>query len=257
MLAMDLILFPVGLANLFIMNVRGTPYLPADILGVATATEVASTYTFSLTPAQFVVLPAFAIWCILICRTRFKRQKRAVSRKLIRFASTLVPGIAIILVLYNTNILPACGIQDNVWNKVSSCRANGFYMNYFINLHYLRVSTPSGYSEDKVADILKDTSSVDTASTTNTTSVKLEDGKGITQDMKTNASFESNTSIKGKKPNIILIMNESLADFSIGKYQFLIRIPFLLYTVCRKTPLRDGITSLYLVPEPVTPSLKQ
>lgn len=174
MLAMDLILFPVGLANLFIMNVRGTPFLPADILGVATATEVASTYTFSLTPAQFVVLPAFAIWCILICRTRFKRQKRAVSRKLIRFASTLVPGIAIIGVLYNTNILPACGIQDNVWNKVSSCRANGFYMNYFINLHYLRVSTPSGYSEDKVADILKDTSSVDTASTTKTTSVKLD-----------------------------------------------------------------------------------
>lgn len=215
MLAMNLILFPIGLANLFIMNVRGTPFLPADILGVATATEVASTYTFSLTPAQFVVLPAFAIWCILIYRTRFKRQKRTVSKKLIRFASTLVSGIAIIGILYNTNILPACGIQDNVWNKVSSCKANGFYMNYFINLHYLRVSTPSGYSEDKVAEILKDTSSGDTASTTKTTSVKLEDGKGITQDMKTNASFQSNTSLKGKKPNIILIMNESLADFSL------------------------------------------
>lgn len=159
MLVMDLLLFPIGLANLFIMNVRGTPFLPADILGVATATEVASTYTFSLTPAQFVVLPAFAIWCILIFRTRRKGIKRPIPKKLIRFAATVVPGIAIIAVLYNTNILPACGIQDNVWNKISSCKANGFYMNYFINLHYLRVSTPSGYSEDKVSDILKEADS--------------------------------------------------------------------------------------------------
>lgn len=214
MLAMDLILFPIGLANLFIMNVRGTPFLPADFFGVATATEVASTYTFSLTPAQFVVLPAFAIWCILIYRIRFKRRKRTVPKKLIRFAATLVPGIAVIGILYNTSILPACGIQDNVWNKVSSCKANGFYMNYFINFHYLRVSTPSGYSEDKVAEILKDSSSAPSASP-ETTSVKLEDGKGNTQDMATNASFKSNTALKGQKPNIILIMNESLADFSL------------------------------------------
>ena len=220
MLAMDLILFPIGLANLFIMNVRGTPFLPADILGVATATEVASTYTFSLTPAQFVVLPAFAIWCILIYRTRWKRHKHTIRKKLIRFASTVVPGIAIICILYNTDILPACGIQDNVWNKVSSCKANGFYMNYFINFHYLKVSTPSGYSEDKVAEILDNTGSgQDTqtgqAASSGTTSVKQEDGKGILQDMATNASFQSNTSLSGKKPNIILIMNESLADFSL------------------------------------------
>lgn len=218
MLVMDLLLFPIGLANLFIMNVRGTPFLPADILGVATATEVASTYTFSLTPAQFVVLPAFAIWCILIFRTRRKGIKRPIPKKLIRFAATVVPGIAIIAVLYNTNILPACGIQDNVWNKISSCKANGFYMNYFINLHYLRVSTPSGYSEDKVSDILKEADSTPTTTgsdTTATTSVPLTDGKGTTQKMATNASFTKNTSLNGKKPNIILIMNESLADFSL------------------------------------------
>ena len=218
MLVMDLLLFPIGLANLFIMNVRGTPFLPADILGVATATEVASTYTFSLTPAQFVVLPAFAIWCILIFRTRRKGIKRPIPKKLIRFSATVVPGIAIIAVLYNTNILPACGIQDNVWNKISSCKANGFYMNYFINLHYLRVSTPSGYSEDKVSDILKEADSTRTTTgsdTTATTSVPLTDGKGTTQKMATNASFTKNTSLNGKKPNIILIMNESLADFSL------------------------------------------
>ena len=37
MLVMDIVLFAAGLGNLFIMNVRGTPLLPADIFGLATA----------------------------------------------------------------------------------------------------------------------------------------------------------------------------------------------------------------------------
>ena len=53
MIAMNFIMFPFGLANLFIMNVRGTPLLPADIFGLATAAEVASTYTVKFTPAEF------------------------------------------------------------------------------------------------------------------------------------------------------------------------------------------------------------
>ena len=41
-----------------------------------------------------------------------------------------------------------------VWNKAASCRTNGFYMNFFINIHYLTVSKPSGYSKDAVSEIL-------------------------------------------------------------------------------------------------------
>lgn len=213
MLVMDLILFPVGIANLFIMNVRGTPFLPSDILGVATATEVASTYTFSLTPAQFVVIPAFAIWCIILFRTRRKEKQPGVKKRLLRAATALAPGLAVVLVLYHTDVLSTCGIKDNVWNKVASCRANGFYMNYFINLHYLKVSAPVGYSKEKVEEILQDLDGNSQTVSNAASSSALAAGTGNT--ILGNADFGMNTTLNGKKPNIILIMNESLADFSL------------------------------------------
>ncbi len=218
-LLMNLILFPIGLVNLFIMNVRGTPFLPSDILGVATATEVASTYTFSLTPAQYVVIPAFVLWCVLIYRIR-RKKKNTWSRRLVRTAAAAASGIAIVLVLYNTNVLAACGIQDNVWNKVASCRSNGFYMNYFINLHYLKVSAPSGYSQARVEEILqeiKENGGGDQAAAATAGAIQA----GQENKILSNHDFAAADTLKGKQPNIILIMNESLADFSlVGNMDF-------------------------------------
>lgn len=231
MLVMDLILFPVGLVNLFLMNVRGTPFLPSDILGVATATEVASTYTFSLTPAQFVVIPAFAFWCILLFRTREKGERRKklyadkkhqmvwagmsgkIKRRLLKSFCAVIPGLAIVMILYHTDVLASHGIKDNVWNKVSSCRSNGFYMNYFLNFHYLRVSAPADYSKEKVADILEEMKQENQTASVAASSSALAAGTGDSS--RGNHDFGTNETLQGKKPNIILIMNESLADFSL------------------------------------------
>lgn len=215
MLVMDLILFPIGLVNLFLMNVRGTPFLPSDILGVATATEVASTYTFSLTPAQFVVIPAFCIWCILLFRIRVRGKKTKIGKRLLSAASSLAVGLVIVLSLYHTDVLASCGIKDNVWNKVASCRSNGFYMNYFLNFHYLKVSAPDGYSQGRVEEILQEVEEDQTVAASS--SALASTGKKV----RGNGDFKSNDSLKGKKPNIILIMNESLADFSlVGEMDF-------------------------------------
>lgn len=203
MLVIDLILFPCGLANLVLLNVRGTPFLPSDLLALRTATEVASTYTISFTPAQFVILPAFILWCYIIFRLRTPGFRRRAKKRLISAAlSCLAVGI-----LYNTPILEKCKITDNVWNKVASCRTNGFYMNFFINIHYLTVSKPSGYSKDAVSEIL-DAFEKDKVSSTDGTAPG--EGKVLG-----NSDFKTNKSLQGKKPNIILIMNESLADYDL------------------------------------------
>ncbi len=203
MVVMDAVLFPVGLGNLFILNVRGTPLLPSDIFGLATATEVASTYTLKFTPAEFIMIPAFIIWIMLIIRFKKKTIQTGLYKKVIRRATPVIASALILVVLYSTNLLEICGIKDSVWNKVASCKTNGFYMNFFINLRYLKVSAPAGYSHDRVTEILK---SID-----NSTS-KLETE---TSDKRVNSDFKTCTTLNGKKPNIILIMNESLADFSL------------------------------------------
>ncbi len=207
MLIMDIILFPIGLGNLFILNVRGTPLLPSDIFGLATATEVASTYTLKFTPAEFIMIPAFIIWIMLIIRFKKKTVKTGMYKKVIRRCTPVIASVLILFVLYSTDLLEICGIKDSVWNKVASCKTNGFYMNFFINLRYLKVSEPAGYSHDKVSDILDSIKDMPT---------QEEETKPVqSQVMMTNSDFKTCTTLNGKKPNIILIMNESLADFSL------------------------------------------
>lgn len=216
-LIMNLILFPCGLANLVLLNVRGTPFLPSDLLALQTATEVASTYTISLTPAQFVMLPAFILWCAVVFRIRNKAKAPTLTRRLVNRLSPVVVSCAVIAVLYNTPLLETCKITDNVWNKVASCRTNGFYMNFFINIHYLSVSKPSGYSEAAVKDIL-DSFKKESASLTEEAGANKEQGSSS---FLTNKDFKTNQTLNGKKPNIILIMNESLADYDlIGKTNY-------------------------------------
>lgn len=200
-LMMNLSLFPAGLVNFFLMNVRGTPFLPADILGVTTATEVADHYTFSTTPAQFIVFPAFMIWCLLILRLKRTHKEYKLSYNLLRHFVPLLASCGIFLTLYHTPVLEKSGIRDSVWNKVSSCRSNGFYLNFFINLHYLKVAEPSGYSRQKVADILEDLEQQNTS-------------ESVSMPFKSNKDFTTNQTLQGEHPNIILIMNESLADFA-------------------------------------------
>ena len=206
MLVMDLILFPAGVANIFLMTVRGTPFLPVDLLSLKTGMEVASTYSLSFAPAEFVIFPMFIIWCVILCRTYRRNPKNTWKKRLFKSTASLIPACALIGVLYNTPVLENCGIKDNVWNKVSSCRANGFYLNFFLNLHYLRVSAPNGFSADDVSRILDTTKKGKVVASTVATGSSIQG----------NSQFTSNTSLNGKKPNIILIMNESLADFSLA-----------------------------------------
>ncbi len=221
-LIMDAILFPAGLGNLFIMNVRGTPLLPADIFGLATATEVASTYTLKFTPAEFIMIPAFIIWIMLIIRLRAstrrasrKNQKTGLlRRKLIKRGAHMAAALVIFVVLYGTGLLEFCGIKDSVWNKVASCQSNGFYMNFFINLRYLKVFEPSGYSHDKIAQVLnsiKEENNADNITTTSGSAISVPE----TRETMYNSNFKPCKTLDGRKPDIILIMNESLADFSL------------------------------------------
>lgn len=207
-LIMNLVLFPAGLVNFFLMNVRGTPFLPADILGVTTATKVADHYTFSATPAQFIVFPAFMIWCLLLLRLKRIHKEYKPLYNIVRHLVPFAAAFGIFLTLYSTPILEKSGIKDSVWNKVSSCRTNGFYLNFFLNLHYLRVAEPSGYSKQKVADILDELEQEETMD-------------AAEFPFKTNKDFLTNQTLQGQQPNIILIMNESLADFAaVGEVNF-------------------------------------
>lgn len=225
MLILNLALFPVGLVNFFLMNVRGTPFLPADVLALVTAKAVADQYTLSVTPAQFIVFPAFFLWCLLILRLKRSKKKYKLLPNIVRHALPLAAGVFILLLLYQTSILEICGIKDSVWNKVASCQTNGFYLNFYINLHYLKVSEPDGYSQERVEKILKELEEEQPQPSAAFLPGTDAEASPLPEET-ASAKFLSNKDFQGtqakvQNPNIILIMNESLADFSlIGDVDF-------------------------------------
>lgn len=215
MLVMDILFFLSGVANLILLNVRGTPFLPGDLLALGTAAEVSGTYQISLTPMQFVMIPAFILWCFLLIRLCKKPEKMTWKqdwrKKLVKRCTPAVVSVLTIGILYNTQILSVFKIEDNVWNKVASSRTNGFFMNFFLNLHYLSVSKPSGYSEERVKEILTELKQEKKKLPEKKTKTDQETGEIFT----TNTDFSTVKTLGDKKPNIILIMNESLADYNL------------------------------------------
>lgn len=87
--------------------------------------------------------------------------------------------------LYSTDVLAQNGIAVSPWDRVSNCREHGFYLDFFMNLHYLNMEKPDGYAKEEVGRILE--------------------GVG---------SEEAKETEPSEQPNIIIVMNESLADYT-------------------------------------------
>ena len=87
--------------------------------------------------------------------------------------------------LYSTDVLAQNGIIVSPWDRVTNCREHGFYLDFFMNLHYLNMEKPEGYAKEEVERILA----------------------GIKSD-------EVDETKLSQKPNIIVVMNESLADYT-------------------------------------------
>ncbi|MBO4997267.1 MAG: LTA synthase family protein [Lachnospira sp.] len=112
-------------------------------------------------------------------------------RFLMRLAARLVLlgiGIYGIQYLYTTDVLAQNGISVDIWNRNKGSKKNGIYLDFFMNFHYLSMEKPEGYSIDAVKNILKENEEETVA---------------------------GNAKTKGDDPNVIIIMNESLADYSI------------------------------------------
>lgn len=119
--------------------------------------------------------------------TFFGRHRRF----FVRLAARLVLlgiGIYGIQYLYTTDVLARNGISVDIWNRNKGSKRNGIYLDFFMNFHYLSMEKPEGYSIDAVKNILKENEAETTS---------------------------GNAKTKGEDPNVIIIMNESLADYSI------------------------------------------
>ncbi len=181
------ILYGFALAHCYVMEFRGTPFIPMDFFSIKTAANVANTYEFKL---LYTVLTATLIFIfIIVVGIRVKKPNSHTITKIVSRTFTGSFVAVLMFIFYFTSIFADMGIKPDFWNQNRGYRNYGFAFNFFCNTKYLFMSTPTDYDPDQITGFVEDT--VD------------DDDENIQVEVTENT------------PNIICIMNESWSDLSV------------------------------------------
>ena len=183
------ILFGLAVAHSYIMDFRGTPFLPMDFLSIGTAAGVANTYNF--TPTYKVMTASLIFIFIIIIGVKTKTPKYNLLTKIISRAFTGTFSAVLLILFYFTSFFADMGVKPDFWNQTRGYHNYGFAFNFFCNTKYLYMSQPNNYNPDKIKDYVS--SVVDNGDSSETTPADDD----------------------YTKPNIICIMNESLSDLGV------------------------------------------
>lgn len=181
----------------FVLSFRGTPFVPLDVISSGTAANVAANYVFELTPqwtaatiqAGLMVAVGFQLGHGNLRRVRWKLMLRALAALLI---------FGTVGAFFSQSYLEEHDYVVTYWQQHLSYEKFGNWFAFCINLRSLFPEPPEGYESDRVNKIAEDMLQG------NTTYNML--------------SGENDYAPTEEHPNIIVIMNESLADLqSKGK----------------------------------------
>lgn len=181
----------VGLVNYFVLDFRSAPVMPWDILSVKTAASVADNYNYRLDKQAAIVLALFALVLLIssYCDISVTFIKLRVSGALISFI------LLTVFVNYTQSnyCLYRFRLYDKLFTPTTMTYKDGTVVAFCMQLQYLFVEKPEGYSKERAEEILQE---------------------GLSQPYSDIESFQ--TALEAKNtPNIIVIMNEAFSDLNI------------------------------------------
>ena len=190
-----------GLTNHYVMAFRSTPFVPWDLLSVRTAASVAQNYDFTPTPRMIVVTVLFVLLMVAV------RVLRKVPRiKLpIRLGSAVLCGLALCLFV---NTLQQETFQNKhylypfLFTPAYMTKVNGMAVTFAMDLAYVAVDKPEGYSAEEAQKTLEQYGNTDNV---------FADDEENTNDAKNRGEDANNKDL----PNIIVIMDEAFSDLSV------------------------------------------
>ncbi|MGI6071168.1 MAG: LTA synthase family protein [Blautia sp.] len=176
------------IANRFICLFRGNGIRSYDIYALRTAMNVAGNYELVFSrPMVRVLLVAIAAVLVSV-RCRYKNTRR-------RTRLTVDAGILVFMLVlgsgfFDREFLEANYIKPYLWELQKSAQYHGTLLDFTAGLCYLTADKPKGYSKKKADRLLTEGKAEKSG---------LAVGKGL----------------KGEKPDIIVVMNESFSDLDV------------------------------------------
>lgn len=181
----SLILFYfIAVINNFVLRFRGIPILANDISSFDTALSVAGNYSFDLNNITLSNTILVITFIIIMCKVNPKNKLKGKNRIVAMLIySVLLAGFY--KNIYVTSVISDKGILVSGWDPQSSYIANGSILSFMVSSQYTKISKPEGYSLE-VLD-------------------KIIDANGLAEE----------DNLKYKKPNVIVIMDESFANLKV------------------------------------------
>ncbi len=201
------ILMLLCLANGFIYQFRGKELAPLDFLSIKTAANVAGQYIPKLTLSMLCGIVGW-FWTIFMMYAIPGLPK--MPKMKVRLASLGADVVLVILLFLSTG-----NIKIKLW-ETQGTRINGYFLNFFLELRDSAVDKPKTYSPDRVKEIFdKHTETPENGEAEEpeaTPVVNVNVDLGVPD-----LTVESSIVMKDENeyPNIIVIMDESFADFRV------------------------------------------
>ncbi len=171
--------FLAGLVNHYVLRFRGRVLFPADVSAWRTAANVAAGFDYSLDEymVQASVLLTAYLFLLWACPAQRQRSKVSVWASAVLWAVMGTYSFS----FFCTDMLPNMGVYTQQWVT----QANGFLLNFTVAARYSLMDKPEGYSRQEVLDLAAEYPAAE------------------------------GSPPAGRPVNIIAVMNESFADFSV------------------------------------------
>ncbi len=184
-----------GLANYFVLRFRSSPILPWDLYSVGVAASVADNFEYILTVRACNVILLFILLWTLCWKMQIKI--RVLNRRVLGTVIMLAAVLGFGHYVQTDQAIADFGMDTTLFTPTVLYRNNGLVLSFIVNMRYLDVEKPEGYSEEKLQQIQEAITS------------EREDDQTVA---------DGGTS--GEKPNIIVVMNEAFSDLTVlGDYE--------------------------------------
>lgn len=228
------ILYICSVAMETVMQLRGTPVLPADLLSLTTGLNVASGYTFTFSKGMAaglvvtVVIMLFAIFRPFSRHYRTKEKPSVKRRIAVRLAAATLTA-AIALPFYFTDFAADHTVKPDFWDQARGYRNSGTILNFVLNTKYLIIEKPADYSAEEVPELLNKVigSAADDPGILSS-ALERQEKNGSEKNLllatagtsDENQPKQSARKKKNQIPDIIVIMNETWADLhALGDFE--------------------------------------
>lgn len=178
-----LVAFLYGLTNHYIMTFRSTPFVPWDVFSIKTAASVAGNYDFTPSKEMLFVVGGFILVFVLLQFLNFRLPKKIWIHVIPAVAMTVVL-CSFVNLLWDDEFQTDSYLYPFLFTPAHMTKVNGMAVTFAMDMEYLRVEKPDGYSVKRAKEILKE--------------------------------YEKDTEVVlEEQPNIIVIMNEAFSDLSV------------------------------------------